>query len=87
MKNRVLSFLAMLLLGLLVAAGSTFAQKKDSVKTEKSLYDRLGGSHAIAAAVDDIVERTWVNEVLNANPKNKQAMGIKKPALKYLVTE
>jgi hemoglobin len=54
---------------------------------EKSLYERLGGAHAIAVVVDDFVERIWVNEVLNANPKNKQAMGIEKPALKYLATE
>src|SRR5690606_35233055 len=43
--------------------------------------------HAIAQVVDDFVDRIWVNEVLNENPKNKQAMGISKPALKYLATE
>lgn len=54
---------------------------------EKTLYERLGGAHAIAVVVDDFVERIWVNEILNANPKNKQAMGIEKPALKFLATE
>lgn len=63
-----------------------FAQETDKVK-EESLYNRLGGAHAIAQVVDDFVDRIWVNEVLNANPKNKQAMGISKPALKYLATE
>jgi len=63
-----------------------FAQETDQVK-EESLYNRLGGSHAIAQVVDDFVDRIWVNEVLNANPKNKEAMGISKPALKYLATE
>lgn len=63
-----------------------FAQETDQVK-EESLYNRLGGAHAIAQVVDDFVDRIWVNEVLNANPKNKQAMGISKPALKYLATE
>jgi hemoglobin len=63
-----------------------FAQETDQVK-EESLYNRLGGSHAIAQVVDDFVERIWVNEVLNANPMNKEAMGISKPALKYLATE
>ena len=61
-----------------------FAQ--DQIK-EESLYNRLGGAHAIAQVVDDFVDRIWVNEVLNANPKNKEAMGISKPALKYLATE
>jgi hemoglobin len=63
-----------------------FAQETDQVK-EETLYNRLGGSHAIAQVVDDFVDRLWVNEVLNANPKNKEAMGISKPALKYLATE
>lgn len=63
-----------------------FAQETDQVKQE-TLYNRLGGSHAIAQVVDDFVDRIWVNEVLNANPKNKEAMGISKPALKYLATE
>jgi hemoglobin len=63
----------------------TFAQDKEEV--EKSLYERLGGVHAISQVVDDFVDRIWVNEVLNENPKNKQAMGISKPALKYLATE
>lgn len=62
------------------------AQETDQQK-EESLYSRLGGVHAIAQVVDDFVERIWVNEVLNSNPKNKQAMGISKPALKYLATE
>jgi len=63
-----------------------FAQETDQVK-EETLYNRLGGSHAIALVVDDFVDRLWVNEVLNSNPKNKEAMGISKPALKYLATE
>jgi len=64
----------------------TSAQETTQLK-EESLYNRLGGSHAIAQVVDDFVERIWVNEVLNANPMNKEAMGISKPALKYLATE
>lgn len=70
-----------------LSAGTlTIAQEKVQ-SGEKSLYERLGGAHAIAMVVDEFVERIWVNEVLNANPKNKEAMGISKPALKYLATE
>ena len=73
---------------LLMMSGLLFAQEmKKEMKEEKALYERLGGSRAIAVVVDDFVERLWVNKVLNKNPKNKQAMGVKKPVLKYLVTE
>lgn len=66
----------------------TFSIAQEKVKSdEKSLYERLGGVHAISMVVDEFVERIWVNEVLNENPKNKEAMGISKPALKYLATE
>jgi len=34
---------------------------------EESLYERLGGSYAIAGAVDDIVDRLAHNETLNEN--------------------
>ena len=38
---------------------------------EKSLYERLGGTYAISAAVDDLVDRLYVNGTLNANPAVK----------------
>jgi hemoglobin len=70
---------------LLVLRGTPMLAQE--MKQEKSLYERLGGVHAIAAVVDDFIDRIWVNKVLNENPKNKEASGIKKPALKYLATE
>ena len=84
-KVRVQYLITVILLILLFCLPN-FAQETDQVK-EESLYNRLGGAHAIAQVVDDFVDRLWVNEVLNANPKNKEAMGISKPALKYLATE
>ena len=71
----------------LFLTGGVFTFAQDKEVGEKSLYERLGGVHAISQVVDDFVDRIWVNEVLNENPKNKQAMGISKPALKYLATE
>lgn len=38
---------------------------------EKSLFDRLGGVYPIAATVDDLVDRLYVNGTLNANPAVK----------------
>jgi len=35
---------------------------------QNSLYDRLGGLHAIVAVVDDFSPRVLANQVINANP-------------------
>lgn len=86
MKKVGEQYLFTVILLILLFCIPNFAQETDQVK-EETLYNRLGGSHAIAQVVDDFVDRLWVNEVLNANPKNKEAMGISKPALKYLATE
>jgi len=53
----------------------------------KSLYERLGGVYAIATVVDDFIERLLVNDILNANPKIKEARDrVPKAGLKYQVT-
>lgn len=54
---------------------------------EKSLYDRLGGVYAIATVVDDFIERLLVNDVLNSNPRIKEARDrVPKAGLKFQVT-
>lgn len=35
---------------------------------QKSLYDRLGGIHPIAAVVDDFVDRLLADKKIGANP-------------------
>ena len=58
------------------------------VPTGPSLYERLGGVYAIAAVVDDFVDRVMNNARLNANPKVDEAHHRVLPAgFKYLVTE
>ena len=53
-----------------------------------SLYERLGGVYAIAAVVDDFVDRLMKDPRLNANPKVDEAHHRVPPAgFKYLVTE
>jgi hemoglobin len=73
---------------LLILAGRlvpVFAQ--EAKPDEKSLYDRLGGTYAIATVVDDFIERLLVNDVLNANPAINQArQRVPKAGLKYRVT-
>ena len=91
MKNHRLlkgAFGFLLTLGLLIflSISSVSAQEKE-MKKEKSLYDRLGGTYAIATVVDDFIERLLVNDVLNANPAIKEARTrVPKAGLKYRVT-
>jgi len=55
---------------------------------EKSLYERLGGVYAIATVVDAFIEKLLVNDILNANPRIKEARDrVPKAGLKYRVTE
>jgi hemoglobin len=56
-------------------------------ETKMSLYDRLGGVYSIATVVDDLIERLYVNDILNANPKIEEARHrVPKPGLKYHLT-
>ena len=52
------------------------------------LYERLGGVFAIAAVVDDFIDRVLSSPALNANPLVRAAHHRVAPAgFKYLVTE
>ena len=54
----------------------------------KSLYDRLGGVYAVAAVVDDFIDRVMGDARLNANPKVDEAHHrVSRAGFKYLVTE
>jgi hemoglobin len=53
-----------------------------------SLYERLGGVYAIAAVVDDFIDRIMDDPRLNANPLVDEAHHrVSKAGFKYLVTE
>ena len=53
-----------------------------------SLYERLGGVYAIAAVVDDFVDRLMDDPRLNANPKVDEAHHrVPKAGFNYRVTE
>jgi hemoglobin len=55
---------------------------------QSSLYERLGGVYAIAAVVDDFIDRIMQDARLNANPKVDEAHHrVSKAGFKYLVTE
>src|SRR5918912_4528668 len=60
----------------------------EATSAQKSLYDRLGGVYAIAAVIDDLIDRVMDNPRLNANPKVDEAHHrVSKAGFKYLVTE
>lgn len=66
------------------------AQQTHSKETSapKSLYDRLGGVYAIAAVMDEFIDRIMDNPRLNANPKvNEAHHRVSRAGFKYLVTE
>lgn len=44
-------------------------QLTNETSNEASLFERLGGIYGIAAAVDNLVDRLYVNGAANANPK------------------
>ncbi len=53
-----------------------------------TLYERLGGVYAIAAVVDDFIDRIMDDPRLNANPKVDEAHHrVSRAGFKYLVTE
>ena len=57
-------------------------------ETTESLYERIGGVYAIAAVIDDFIDRVMADARLNANPKVDEAHHRVHPAgFKYLVTE
>ena len=70
MRNRFGAGLRALVLTVAFAAGLASLPVVPSA-AEQTLYDRIGGYKAVAATVDDLVDRIYVNGTLNANPTLK----------------
>jgi hemoglobin len=67
---------------------TTQRDSKEPQESKPSLYERLGGVYAIAAVVDDFIDRIMDNPRLNANPKvNEAHHRVSRAGFKYLVTE
>ncbi len=80
---RVGILLSAMFLANLLAPNSPLAEEKQ----KQSLYQRLGGVYNIAQVVDEFLEVLYVNDVLNANPRIKEARDrVPKSYLKYHVT-
>lgn len=88
-RKRLVAVVAvgMLMMAVVLLSGQVVQAQEKPAEPEKSLYDRLGGVYSIATVVDDFIERLLVNEVLNANPKIKEARDrVPKAGLKFRVT-
>ena len=60
----------------------------EAAQEEQPLFERLGGVYAIAAVVDDFIDRVMDDPRLNANPKVDEAHHrVSRAGFKYLVTE
>ncbi len=82
-----LMVVAITLFAVCALVGKSISAQEKAVEKEKSLYDRLGGVYSIATVVDDFIERLLINDVLNANPKIKEARDrVPKAGLKFHVT-
>lgn len=85
MKRHFVTRLGSLCLALLAAA---VLAGRPALAQEKSLYERLGGVNAIAAVVDDFVDRLLKDKTITANPHVVEGMKhVTVPGLKYLLTE
>jgi hemoglobin len=63
-------------------------RSEERSEQKPSLYDRLGGVYAIAAIVDDFIDRIVEKPRLIANPQvNETHRRVSKAGLKYLITE
>lgn len=63
-KRNKTPFLSTVFAAILFVGGPALAE-------EKSLYERIGGYKAVAAAVDHLVDNIYVNQTLNKNPALK----------------
>lgn len=60
-----------LIRAVIVATTLTIAAVVPVSAEERSLYERIGGYKGVAAAVDHLVDKLYVNKTLNSNPAIK----------------
>lgn len=83
MKKKITLFVFLLALALFGCSSETGTKQT----TEPALYQRLGGVYGIAPVVEDFIDRLYVNDQLNANPKINEARDrVPQAVLKFQVT-
>jgi hemoglobin len=79
--------LALLAILLAMASNPTGAQESADQKAAQTLYERLGGVQAIAAVVDDLVDRLLRDPAITGNPKVVEGMKhVTVPGIKFQIT-
>ncbi len=79
------NFMLLLVIVIVLIGQTTLTNAEQQEKV--SLYERLGGVYSIATVVDDFIDRLFVNDILNANPRIKEARErVPKAGLKFRVT-
>jgi len=94
MQSKSITFACIVFVALLIGATAIAEHNKAgaTAKAEKkeagpTLYERLGGVYNIAAVVDDLIERLYVNDTLNAVPAIDKARNpVRKPGVKFQLT-
>jgi hemoglobin len=83
--KQIKKFVSLFIPFLIITWSSTYGICQQ--KPQPTLYERLGGVYNIATVVDDFIERLYVNDILNANPKIDGARKrVPKAGLKFRVT-
>ena len=83
-RQHLTAYITLVALATLLLAAAPL--RAETPAAAPSLYDRLGGVYAIAAVVDDFIERIYVNATVNANPAIAGARNqMRKPGLKVQV--
>lgn len=84
--RKVCLALAAVLLVTMWVASASCAEQRPAPKGP-SLYERVGGINNIAMLIDDVIERSYVDEVFKANPLIEEAhKRYPKAAYKYNAT-
>ena len=69
--KRLVLALAVLFAAVLWSVSAGAAEEKPA--KGPSLYERVGGVNNIAVLIDDVIERSYVDEVFKANPRIEEA--------------
>ena len=86
--SSMLALSAPIFFAVLLAVGFVHGTLEADEQSQKTLYERLGGVATIAPMMDDLLDRLYVNPVINANPA-VQAIHLRlHPAVaKFMFTE
>ena len=69
LQKRTRFAIAMVLFAIVWSVCTGCTHQKPAAATSPTLYERVGGINNIAVLVDDVIERSYVDPVFEANPR------------------